>query len=887
MRLDNARYLVIALTIAVLSTASIAVQSARAEVSAQLSGTLSALPSTVTVGHAITVSFNVTNSGNATANNTTPSVISKTGTGNATCSAATPANANITAGSFHVFTFSCTASKAGNVTFSSTAMSGTVSTGSKSSNVVRIQPAQPTVTVNKHIVGGTATLANFTLILDGHSVVNGTATNVTAGHQHNVTESFPASLMYLASFSGDCNANGVINATKVVNGTNLQCTITNTFSPPTVTLIKHINGGSATLANFTLMLNGSPVVNGTAKPVSLDKQQNVSETFSPTTLSTQYNTSFSDDCNANGTINATKVVTGASLECIITNTYHAPPTPVATVTIIKHIDGGSATLANFTLTLNGQSVANGTATNVTAGHQQNVSEVFHPSSLSTQYTASFAGDCNSVGIVNATKLVTGAKLECIVTNTFNQPTVTIIKHIAGGTATLANFTLVLDGHAVTNDTATYVIIGQQQNVTEVFASSTLNYVATFSGDCDGRGIIIASKVVTGARLECTITNTFTPSPTVTVFKHIVGGTATLANFTLILDGHSVVNGTATNVTAGHQQNISETFNPSSLSSHYVSSFGGDCNSAGIIAANNVANGASLECTITNTFTTTPPHAPTVTIIKYIVGGTATLSNVQLSLDGNSVTNGTTTTVIAGQQQNITESLTPSGLTSQYNAVFSGDCSPNGTINAAAVKAGASLECVITNTFVPPGPSSLDCTSAVPSQSVIWPANHKFVAITILDVAPNGSPVTITITSIQQNQKVSGQSPDGTGITTSTAHVRADKSGEGRVYRIGFTAIDGTGNSCTGFVTVVVPHDHSGKHVPPANTPTPYDSTIAKKGHEGSDDNGNDRGNGNGNNQGNDNGQGNNNDNGNGKGHGHNNGNGHGNNKGQNGKNKDD
>src|ERR1051326_5707407 len=70
MRLDNARYLVIALTIAILSTASIVVQSARAEVSPQLSGTLSAVPSTVTVGHAITVSFNVTNAGNATANYT-------------------------------------------------------------------------------------------------------------------------------------------------------------------------------------------------------------------------------------------------------------------------------------------------------------------------------------------------------------------------------------------------------------------------------------------------------------------------------------------------------------------------------------------------------------------------------------------------------------------------------------------------------------------------------------------------------------------------------------------------------------------------------------------------------------------------------------------------
>ena len=52
------------------------------------------------------------------------------------------------------------------------------------------------------------------------------------------------------------------------------------------------------------------------------------------------------------------------------------------------------------------------------------------------------------------------------------------------------------------------------------------------------------------------------------------------------------------------------------------------------------------------------------------------------------------------------------------------------------------------------------------------------------------------------------SPDGAGVGTSTAQVRAERSGNenGRVYDIRFIAQDNSGARCEGSVNVYVPHD---------------------------------------------------------------------------------
>ena len=126
-----------------------------------------------------------------------------------------------------------------------------------------------------------------------------------------------------------------------------------------------------------------------------------------------------------------------------------------------------------------------------------------------------------------------------------------------------------------------------------------------------------------------------------------------------------------------------------------------------------------------------------------------------------------------------------------------------------------------------------CTKAAPSVATIWSPNHKFVKISILDITdPDDDPVTITIDSIFQDEPTDTNgdgafTPDGRGVGSDTAEVRAERSGtkkvpgNGRVYHIGFTADDGI-DSCSGKVTVSVPHD--AKKVPVDGGPL-YDSTV--------------------------------------------------------------
>jgi hypothetical protein len=119
----------------------------------------------------------------------------------------------------------------------------------------------------------------------------------------------------------------------------------------------------------------------------------------------------------------------------------------------------------------------------------------------------------------------------------------------------------------------------------------------------------------------------------------------------------------------------------------------------------------------------------------------------------------------------------------------------------------------------------DCSAAAPSLDEIWPPNHKFVPVTITGVTdPDGDPVTIAITGIFQDEPLDtlgdgSFEPDGIiSDDGTTAFLRAERSGtkkvpgNGRVYRIEFTATDGNGGECTGTVTVCVPHDQRPGHV---------------------------------------------------------------------------
>ena len=96
--------------------------------------------------------------------------------------------------------------------------------------------------------------------------------------------------------------------------------------------------------------------------------------------------------------------------------------------------------------------------------------------------------------------------------------------------------------------------------------------------------------------------------------------------------------------------------------------------------------------------------------------------------------------------------------------------------------------------------------------------------------PDGDELVINVDSIFQDEAVdapdSGNTaPDGRGVGTNTAEVRAERVGDGngRVYHIGFTATDELGLTCSGEVTVGVPTSRNGTAV---DEGPHFDSTVA-------------------------------------------------------------
>jgi len=133
-----------------------------------------------------------------------------------------------------------------------------------------------------------------------------------------------------------------------------------------------------------------------------------------------------------------------------------------------------------------------------------------------------------------------------------------------------------------------------------------------------------------------------------------------------------------------------------------------------------------------------------------------------------------------------------------------------------------------------------CVAAAPSISSLWPANHKLVPMTIKGLTTaDGGTMTTVIKSIFQDEPTDGLGDgdtaiDGFGVGTSTGQLRAERSGnlDGRFYYVGFEATT-AGGSCTGTVTVSVPHDQA--HQPVAQGPL-YDSTkVSGPGSSAKDD----------------------------------------------------
>lgn len=116
--------------------------------------------------------------------------------------------------------------------------------------------------------------------------------------------------------------------------------------------------------------------------------------------------------------------------------------------------------------------------------------------------------------------------------------------------------------------------------------------------------------------------------------------------------------------------------------------------------------------------------------------------------------------------------------------------------------------------VPPNCSGL--TASAPDG--LRPPDHKFRTVTVsgaTDAA--GNPLTYAITGVRQDEPVDAPgggntAPDAQIVSGSEVNLRAERDGRGngRVYEIDVLVTDdASGATCTGTVTVGVPHDAAG------------------------------------------------------------------------------
>jgi hypothetical protein len=164
---------------------------------------------------------------------------------------------------------------------------------------------------------------------------------------------------------------------------------------------------------------------------------------------------------------------------------------------------------------------------------------------------------------------------------------------------------------------------------------------------------------------------------------------------------------------------------------------------------------------------------------------------------------------------------------------SGSTFPIGTTTVTCSSADRSAN-LTTHSFtvtVTPRNSAPVCTAAYASPGSLWPPNHKLVPVSIKGVTDaDNDKLAYKILSIFQDEPTNSDGDgataiDGFGVGTSQASVRAERAGtrDGRVYYINFSATDTAGASCTGTVTIGVPHDQA--HAAVGQGPK-YDSTRA-------------------------------------------------------------
>ncbi len=321
----------------------------------------------------------------------------------------------------------------------------------------------PTLTLIKTVVndnGGTAVATDWTLSADGPSPISGTtgAPAVTAAAveigTYTLDETGP--LGYAAS-DWTC-LNGVTPfpqdgaSITLAEGDDVTCTIVNNDEAAQLTLIKTVvngaTGATAVSANWTLTAAGpTPVTGPGSSPQVTAQTVNAGDyVLSESGGPAGYTASAWDCGDAEQESSTVEVPNGGNVTCEITNTATAP-----TLTLVKSVDNGNtgATTAETAWTLtavNGASTITGiTATSAVTDAVATVGTYGLTETGPAGYDASSwvcTGGTATTG--TSVTLALGDAATCTITNTAQQPTLTLVKQVVndnGGSAEPTDWTL--------------------------------------------------------------------------------------------------------------------------------------------------------------------------------------------------------------------------------------------------------------------------------------------------------------------------------------------------------------------------------------------------------------------------------------------------------------
>ena len=521
------------------------------------------------------------------------------------------------------------------------------------------------LTVQKVVInhGQTNDATHFAPYKVGTTTVTLGVSNVFKSGSHTVTEGTDAN--YTATFSGACDANGVVS---LASGDNKTCTITNEEKSSTIVVHKVVvNHGLANNATHF-----APYKVGTTT-VILDAVTGInSGTYSVSELAdANYTATFSGDCNAQGSVTVTP---GSAKSCTITNTEIPTHLTVVKV-VINH--GQTNDKTHFAPYKIGTTTITEGASNLVNSGTHSVSEVVDPN-----YTQTFSANC----LAGSITLASGDNATCTITNEEKLSDITVKKVVInhGGSKIAADFApYKVDTTGVTLDVATTFNSGSH-TVTE---GTDANYTATFSGDCDAQGVVTLGS---GDHKTCTITNEEKPAKIV-VTKIVVnnnGGTKVVSNFPLFVGATGVTSGDTNTFNSG-SYTVSETGDAG-----YAATISGDCDAE--TGAVTLVPGVTKHCTITND--DKPAH---LIVVKHVDNGTTGATGVATNFTTTIAGVTTATPTAAGSEAGINNTLTTVGAYAVTEGAHAGYTMSTSSDCAASIALGETKTCTITNTAIAP------------------------------------------------------------------------------------------------------------------------------------------------------------------------------------------